>query len=363
MELLRTEGGAVRRWFRSAFTRESILGSLTTLAWVVPLTVLIWIYAEREQLFTDTSVPIPIEVNSGDPNRVVTIIRPAEKMVMADLQGPRSRVELVKSSLSGGDHPTPLTIGVDGNLTPGQPHDIQTKSVLESTGLFEHNGVVVTNCQPPILTVFVDVFEEVELPVLPPPSITNLVGTPTFQPAKVKLRAPSKVIDRVRSSGPMVAYADVANLDELRTPGVHEVPAAHVFIPGLDAVENVSLTPTTVKATLEVRQSDVPYTIPAVAIYTFGPSFLMKQYRVDCPESITNVKVIGPANMIEMIKNQTAVPKAALEIGIDDRPIGNGAKSGSKALRYYDLPDGVRMAPDDAQRMVDYKLEQRTTEQ
>src|SRR5688572_16294126 len=41
---------ATRRWARDTFSREQIISSLKSLAWVAPLTVLIWIYAEREQL-------------------------------------------------------------------------------------------------------------------------------------------------------------------------------------------------------------------------------------------------------------------------------------------------------------------------
>ena len=36
--------------FTSGFTRENIISNLKTLAWVVPLTLLIWIWAEREQV-------------------------------------------------------------------------------------------------------------------------------------------------------------------------------------------------------------------------------------------------------------------------------------------------------------------------
>src|SRR5262245_57673087 len=106
LERIRAEGSSLRRWLRNASSRESILSTIKTLAWVAPLTVLIWIYAEREQLFIDPGVPIPIAVTSGDPTRVVTLIRPAEKMIMADLEGPRSRVEALKASLGRSEGPT-----------------------------------------------------------------------------------------------------------------------------------------------------------------------------------------------------------------------------------------------------------------
>src|SRR5688500_9862212 len=94
------DGGAVRRWARGTFTRENLVSGAKTLAWVVPLTVLIWVYAEREQLIPEQSVPIPINVTSGDPSRVVTLLHPPDKMILADLEGPRSRIDAVRNEFS-----------------------------------------------------------------------------------------------------------------------------------------------------------------------------------------------------------------------------------------------------------------------
>ena len=64
----------LRRWARNTFTRDQLASGLRSLLWVAPLTVLIWIYAEREQIITtDTPLYIPIQVVSTDPDRVVTL--------------------------------------------------------------------------------------------------------------------------------------------------------------------------------------------------------------------------------------------------------------------------------------------------
>lgn len=354
LRLLRGDVGSTQRWLRGAMTRENFTSMLKTLAWVVPLTVLIWIWAEREQVTREPGVPIPIDVTSGDPARVVVrLLRPADKMIMADLDGPRSRVESVRASVARSGRPSALEIQVDPKLTPGQSHDLSTVAVIANNPTLVRNGVTVANAQPPILTVFVDVYEELELPVRPPASLTNLVAQPIFEPAKVKLRAPRQAI---REAGTLIAEADLAGFDELRTPGVHELPAVRVFVPGLDS-EHFTITPSTVKATLEVRQSDISYTIPSVAIYAFGPSYLLKQYRVDSPDNLTNVTVIGPPAQIELLKQANFEPKlkAALEVSRDD---GVGTIR-TRTLRFYDLPEGVRVSAEDARRTVDFKLLER----
>src|SRR5688572_18150053 len=71
--LARRGAALVRRWARDTFSREQLLSSLKALAWVAPLTLLIWIYAEREQQVPGTS-RIKIVVKSADETQVARIV-------------------------------------------------------------------------------------------------------------------------------------------------------------------------------------------------------------------------------------------------------------------------------------------------
>src|SRR5215211_3341785 len=62
--------------FASGFTRENVVSNLKTLAWVIPLTLLIWIYAEREQVAPAKDVAVPFELQSVDTDRVVSLKPP-----------------------------------------------------------------------------------------------------------------------------------------------------------------------------------------------------------------------------------------------------------------------------------------------
>src|SRR4051812_30244783 len=81
------------RWLRRTATLENLFATLRTLAWVAPLTILIWIYAEREQVAT-REVTIPISVHSSDPSRVATLLMSGQG-VTAHLVGPRGQVDQV----------------------------------------------------------------------------------------------------------------------------------------------------------------------------------------------------------------------------------------------------------------------------
>src|SRR3982751_5576817 len=89
----------VERLFRYLPARDSILGFLKTLVWVAPLTLLIWVYAEREQNVTQSGIIVPIDVRTSDPNRIVTLRGPADKNVVLELFGPRAKVDHIRDFL------------------------------------------------------------------------------------------------------------------------------------------------------------------------------------------------------------------------------------------------------------------------
>src|SRR5580698_10295186 len=123
--------GEVQR-IREGFTRQNILSSLKTLAWVAPLTVLIWAYAEQGQEIGKSDVSASLEIKSTDPSRTVTLLSPSEKMITCDLWGPQSNLERVSDSLVPGN---PLTITIDEGLPLGE-HEIETLPKIENDPRF-----------------------------------------------------------------------------------------------------------------------------------------------------------------------------------------------------------------------------------
>src|SRR5688500_2431792 len=92
-------GAMGRRWARDTFSREQLISSLKSLAWVAPLTVLIWIYAEREQLAELAAYPISVQVKITDPRKVVTLLSPSDAQVLVELSGPRAGLDVVQDRI------------------------------------------------------------------------------------------------------------------------------------------------------------------------------------------------------------------------------------------------------------------------
>src|SRR6059058_717573 len=89
-------------------TREQVISNLKTLAWVVPLTLLIWIYAEREQVASMKDVAVPFDLVSIDPNVSVSLSRTQDKNLLLELQGPQARLQDVLTALQRGFNPQGL---------------------------------------------------------------------------------------------------------------------------------------------------------------------------------------------------------------------------------------------------------------
>src|SRR5881398_575967 len=80
------------RWWRNNFSRERLIEAAKNLAWVGPLTLLIWVWAEREQTQEISLNDVPVQVVSSDPNRFVH----GEAKVALRLKGPQATLDRVR---------------------------------------------------------------------------------------------------------------------------------------------------------------------------------------------------------------------------------------------------------------------------
>src|SRR5204862_8309537 len=92
---------------------------LRSLLWVAPLTLLIWIYAEREQQIPGTA-RFQIAIKSADPTQVASVANANDQNVTATLKGPKARLDEAKERLDPRSSSGPVQILIDGNRAPGQ---------------------------------------------------------------------------------------------------------------------------------------------------------------------------------------------------------------------------------------------------
>jgi hypothetical protein len=344
---------AIERLRRYLPSGEQFVTFLKNLIWVVPLTLLIWVYAEREQTVTLSTEPISIDVRTNDHNRIVTLRLPRDKNIIVELSGPRAQLDRVRELLRPRpDGEAAVQIYVDPQIDAGA-QQILTVSQINNLPIFKNNGITVKSAQPPYLSVDIDIFERRSVPVKAPPEIAGMLSDQTrFVPDAVEIRAPKQEIEKAEADGSLFVYADLPKRDDLKTKtGFYPVENVPVYWPGHR--ENVSLTPLTVSAKLDVKQRDVEYTIPSVPIVKQLTAEFDKNYILEYPATIANVAVTGPMEQIELIKKGELKVKARLDIS-DLLNYKVGAPD-RRALQ-WDLPPGISLTKETKERAANWEF-------
>lgn len=354
-------GNATRRSGQK-LSRQRVGEILKTLAWVIPLTILIWIYAEREQQSKETKT-IPIEVRTNAPNRVVQLLLPADKNITAELSGPRDQLLSAMDKIRATESDR-VIINIDPNLTPGKSHEIST-SLIQSSAPFTTYGISVSNLHPVNLTVYVDEIIEGDIPLRVSSSLTNLDGPPLFTPATVHYRAPRREVEKAQrmaaeAGQEFAAVVDLSRRTSLNLPGQHTEKAVPVISPfARDA--DATISPTAVDVTLNLRPADVEWEYPAMPILVESLPAVTDRFRVELERPVLpNVTLVGPPNIIEAMKdaNFTPRPEARLKV-LGEDPAGEPIH---RMVRYDNLPSGVRVSAKDQQRTIEFRLVSRSGE-
>lgn len=319
---------------------------IKTLLWVIPITLVIWIYAEREQ------VVVP---NGPNVSGVRVSIRPIDGLsievlgfaestptISLQLTGPQQALERVREQLT-----TRIPLGVNielGNIGVGNSQPINLLDHLASQDVFKLNGVSVMKVQPENLYVNVERKIKKELPVLIPPDIDTLTPETHFTPATISVSGPESLVN----SSDFRAFANLSSAQVPKKPGPYTLAAVPVKL-SLSS-DKLQIDPPQVRADLLVRNPDVPFDIRGMYIYVKSPVAMLTKYDITLPngETIDETHVTGPADKIKLLEDHTFTPQAVLEILPDDVQT-------RKQLTYI-LPEGVTVTPEDQKRQFDYTL-------
>ena len=323
-----------RGWSHEHFTAERVGGFFKSLLWVAPLTLLIWIYAERQQQVRQENVSLPVEVHiRGDSGKVVSII--GDPNVLVTVKGPKAAIDKINMLFSPLSGNPPVRIELEGASGEGL-QTIRAVRVGEDKR-FVDAGITVISAEPKELRILIDPLVDRDVPVeLRPEQRQRLVKQPVFNPPTVKVRGPKSVLREQSDAGRLVAYVD---LDLEKMPSVSEkaiqlenvkltLPFQHKYVGALNPpVVSVVVEPT----------PPTEYTFPSVrtALVVSDPLFNKYEIRAE-QENLFNVKVSGPQQLIEPLQQAGTAPRAFLELPATDPGPGS-----IDATVRYDFPPGV----------------------
>src|SRR5438445_7384424 len=99
-ETFSSAGSLLARWYRRHLTAEALLDAAKTSVWVVPLTILVWVYAEQQQHLPVQDQTLQVDFRASTPDRIVTLANRRDDMIMVDLDGSNAAVSAVKEEIN-----------------------------------------------------------------------------------------------------------------------------------------------------------------------------------------------------------------------------------------------------------------------
>ena len=119
-----------------------ILGAIRTLLFVAPLSLLIWIYADRELMVKFDDIGVAVQVNSSQSDRIVTLTSPADGQIHLDLEGSRSSLESIRDALINSREPMRLLLPEDTSEF-GKEIEVNAINMISQSPLFNNSPVQV----------------------------------------------------------------------------------------------------------------------------------------------------------------------------------------------------------------------------
>jgi hypothetical protein len=311
-------------------------GAIKTFLWVAPLTVLIWIYAEREQIDRVDSVRVQIKLVSKSTDRIITVKEPADRMILLDLQGPKASLTELRNVLSKAPLEVPISpdVGYSGDISLAEP--------ITKSDLFKTYAVTVAAARP-MVTIKVDAKAAKRIPVKPRP-LDKFVTNVTFEPETVVVEGPKDTLEAIKPEN-LVAYADLSEFAS-KGPGNYPPQDVPISLGSPTFVEGVTMRDS-VKAKVEISKS-APYSIPPIPIVLQinGRVLSDDKFKITTREdTLNNVEVTGPPDKIELLKQRNFPAAVVVDMTSRDFDFAAVTTSVDKAVplkaEHYRMPPGV----------------------
>ena len=345
--------GVSGRRLRRGWTRERLKDIGFTLVYVVPLTLLIWVWAQDQQIETAPQQNVSVAINHTDAQKVVTLLgtdtneRLATRangavLVNLTLQGPRVGLNAVLRKLrdDGNGTDSPFKVDLRGGPTPRTA--VALRERLAESPLLRDAGVGVIEVTPADVIVSIEEKVQVQAQVvaggdLPP---DELAAPPVFDPATVTLLGPRSTIARL--TGPDGKGVVVADLPPKADPG-EQTQTVPIHLPDrFGDVPNVSLSRQDVKATFTRKQKQQKeLELDPVALVVAKPAIMEKDtVGVADVLTLTGLTVEGPSDAIDALRrDQSAVQAVVTLQRYDDDP----SKQPIRRRVWLNLPEGVTL--------------------
>ncbi len=306
--------------------------------------VFVWIFAESETL-REQKMAARVTLVTPDNARYsfVTGDNRREAAVDVWIQTNSSRVENVERRLRA---PLEIMAGtIHIPVLPGE-NTIDLVEVLRDNPDMAELGVSIRRVEPPVLDIVIDELETREIAVRLPVEITNALGgsaVPVISPPTVKLTMPSRDIARLAPQD-IVSIAMPTELLDKLPGGKTETLRGLALRPPFEIADRAKLRiePQTVDVTLTKPMRGTELTLSQVPVYVRVEPDQLARWNIQiAPQDqfLTNVRVIGPEELVEQVRNRTLPITALVSLTVADLERGITAQT----IEFPNIPEGLKV--------------------
>lgn len=323
---------------------------LKTWTIVIPVTLLIWVFAEAESL-RSLNVPTSFAIRPPtDQRQVVDAVDDAGQPIpdggasrrrTVSIEGPAAAIQRAENILREG---ITLTPGMGEFASSRGSRELDLAAVLRSYPPLQGLGVTIKSVDPPRVRVAVDDVVERKVGVVVELPDGQTDGPPVVSPPEVAMRIPSEAAAKLPDGAQAIAKIDRTTWDRL-VPGRRESTQVSVQLPkALEGIRNVSITPARVTIDLTVRSRTDTLTIPTVPVHIRAPAAELERWDVQIKGRalLNDVKITGPADVIQRVRDGSITVVAFVPLSYEDLE----RRIASKEAIYFDLPTSLRFEPE-----------------
>jgi hypothetical protein len=329
---------------------------LQTLAFVVVVTGLIWVFAESESLTRRT---LEVEVNftaAGEVLRAVRVSDPTFRgRVQLEIVGSTSAVTEMERRLS-----KPLALRPGGEVFPTEPGErtLDLREILRRTPGLGDRGVTFARVEPPTIRVILDELREVQAKVVVEVADGELDGPAEVLPPTVTLRAPVRLLASADSDPIVTARIERAALTGM-VPGRAELVKNVALKPGLAFAgdPDVGVVPPQADVRLKLLSRTTSLQVASVPVHiqVAAEEFNLWEVRVrDTDRFIRDVRVTGPADVVDQVRRGEIKLRAVVALSFEELEQGVA----SKDAMFSQLPSMLRVEA--ASRTVRFEVRRLT---
>jgi len=324
--------------------QRSLFAKVRTVIVVTLISMMLWLLAESRMVRSQT-VEAQLAITSVEsPGGLELVVRqvPGEsfvRVVEIELEGSTSGIDELVRQLQ---NRLELRLGREIPARPGI-FEIDLRAELRRSPDLDMHGVTITSVIPERVFIEVDEIETREFPLrIVLPDGVEIDGAHRFDPALVRVRAPSSVLAQVGvDSGNVTVTRD--QIDQLNPGRLETIPGVIVEIEGIDAgTWGATIEPAQVDVFIELQSVTQELELDPLPVQVLIAPAEIGRWRVDIDDGdrdLIGVTVEGPVEGLELLRSGAIRPRAYIVLSYVDLEGGIPAQS----VQIVNLPPGCRV--------------------